>query len=358
MKIRKVKINKTSDRYCVEFGYVKGRRRRKYYRTLTEARAAIRDHKEDRDACGQVWGQLSPETRIKVVMILQEIERANATLAEVWEFWKVNRAMRQGRMLGDVIREFLTAKAASGVSDRYAYELSNFLSQFKLDRESLDIVDVTPALIEDWLAQRNDSPATRQTGINRLSSLFAFCERRGYLKENPARRVERVRMTESDPQILTVDQCAALVEAARDDSEMLTYLGLALFCGIRPDESKRLTRAEIDLERGRVFLAASKAKVRNRRIIELTAPAKRCIAAGGEVPTLNFRRRFASLRERAKIDKWPHDVLRKTAASHFYNLYGITKATEQLGHSAGVMLRIYRELVTEEQTAAWLAISP
>ena len=48
--------------------------------------------------------------------------------------------------------------------------------------------------------------------------------------------------------------------------------------------------------------------------------------------------------------------MRKTAACHFYNIYGLEKATEQLGHSAGVLLRVYREVVLKNETEKWLGI--
>jgi integrase len=118
-----------------------------------------------------------------------------------------------------------------------------------------------------------------------------------------------------------------------------------------------LTSKDIDIDQGIVTLSAAKAKVRNRRIIELTEPAKRCLKDGKTMPKgEQFRTRFEKLRKEARIDHWPHDALRKTCASHFYNLYGIHKAVEQLGHSAEIMLRNYRQLVTKEQSEEWLEI--
>jgi len=69
----------------------------------------------------------------------------------------------------------------------------------------------------------------------------------------------------------------------------------------------------------------------------------------------NFRRRRTAIRKAAKIKHWPKDVLRHTAASHFYNIYGMDEATKQLGHSAAIMLRHYRQLVSKEETEDWLA---
>lgn len=357
MTIREVTIH-GNPRWLVEFGYPTGKRKRLIYKTEAEAKAAVRSFEQERKRAGRQWSQLAPETRVKVGLILQEMADHGTNLGEVWTFWKANKQRRAGRLLGEVVEEFLIARKASGISTKYAFQLENYLGQFARDRGKLDVADITPRLLDDWFASRKEAPATRQTGINRLSALFSFCERREYIKENPCKRVERVRVPHKDPEILTVEECKRLVEtAAATDEGMLTYLGLALFCGIRPDEALRIERKEIDLARGLVFLAAEKSKVRNRRIVKLTEPAKRCIQAGGPVPKTNFKRRFNRLRKEAAMTRWPHDVLRKTAASHFYNLYGIEKATEQLGHSAGVLLRVYRELVSHDQTRLWLQIA-
>jgi len=352
----RVTINGDQPRWLVDFGVVQGKRRRKFYRTKSEAVHALDQFEEEQSHAGDVWAQMAPGKRAKVATTLLEMSKAGVTLDEVWQFFQDHRAVRNGRKLKEVSEEFLIAKKSAGVSEKYHFELNNYLSQFQLDRETMDIADVTPAVLDAWFAGRKESPSTRQTGMNRLSALFSFCERRGYIRENPIKRLERVRVPHVKPEILSVEECQRLVKAAEKDEGMLTYVGLALFCGIRPDEALRIDQKEIDLERGIVILDAEKSKVRNRRIIELTEPAKRCIQAGGAVPAKNFKRRFNKLRKDAEIKKWPHDALRKTAASHFYNIYGIEKATEQLGHSAGVLLRVYREVVSKGETEKWLGI--
>lgn len=353
-----VTLNGSLVRWEADFGRINGKRKRRYFKTKGQAQEALRMFAEETKENGRVWAQLSPKKRASAVAILKDMSAHGVTLADVWAYYKDRHKPNSGRSLGGVRDEFLRSKEDSGVSLRYLEQLKVYLRLFCLDREEIDISDVDHLMIEEWLKSRKEAPATRQTGINRLSALFSFCIRRGYLESNPLKRVERVRVPHIDPEILTIDECQRLVNAAaKSDKGMLTYLGLALFCGIRPDEALRIDTKEIDLERGLIFLKAEKSKVRNRRIVTLTKPAIQCIQEGGAVPKKNFKRRFDKLRKDAKIEKWPHDALRKTAASHFYNVYGIEKATEQLGHSAGVLLRVYRELVSEEETKLWLAIS-
>lgn len=351
------KVGVNASPWEVDFGRINGRRRRRYYKTKAEATEALRLFKDEIKEAGQVWSHMAPVNREGVVRVLEAIRKSGTTLDDVWAFYRENKPGPSGELLGDTVEEFIQIKGASGISDKYREQLVVYLGQFTLGREGVDLAEITPDVLEGWFSSRKESRSTRQTGINRLSSFFSFCVRRGHIKENPCQRVERVRVPHVKPEILSVDQCQKLVDAAaRTDTGMLTYLGLALFCGIRPDETLRIDRSEIDLDRGLVFLDAEKSKVRNRRIITLIEPAKRCITAGGPVPKVSFKKRFDRLRKEAGIEKWPHDALRKTAASHFYNIYGIEKATEQLGHSAGVLLRVYRELVPKEETERWLAI--
>ena len=126
---------------------------------------------------------------------------------------------------------------------------------------------------------------------------------------------------------------------------------------IRPEECQRLTDAAIDLERMTVTISGDAAKTRNRRIVTITEPAYRILEKTmKEDYKVNFRKRLVVVRKAAKLKKWPKDVLRHTAASHFHNTYTMDEATKQLGHSPVVMLRHYRQMVTKQETEAWLEI--
>ena len=116
----------------------------------------------------------------------------------------------------------------------------------------------------------------------RLGCLSPGVSVRNTSRPIPCDKIQRVRVVTPDPEILTNDPCRALVAAAkRSELGLLTYLGLALFCGIRSHEARQLTFEDIDMKQGIVALSVEKAKVRNRRIIDLTEPAKRCITGQG-----------------------------------------------------------------------------
>ena len=135
---------------------------------------------------------------------------------------------------------------------------------------------------------------------------------------------------------------------------------LALFQGIRPEECNRLKVEDIDLKRKQITVSGKAAKTRNRRIVPLLPPALAILETCSQKTWFNFqenfRRRRTAIRQAAGLTEWPKDVLRHTAASHFYNIYGMDEATKALGHSAAIMLRHYRKMQSKEESEEWLKI--
>ena len=162
----------------------------------------------------------------------------------------------------------------------------------------------------------------------RASVFFSWAKRQGFINQNPLDRLEVVKLDQAEPEILNVSQCKRLIQASVEHDPMfLPYFALALFQGIRPEECSRLKAKDIDLEREQITVSGAAAKTRNRRIVPLLPPTLSILS---ECPKTrwfdwqtNFRRRRDALRRAAKLSKWPQDVLRDTAASHFYNIYGM-----------------------------------
>ncbi len=71
--------------------------------------------------------------------------------------------------------------------------------------------------------------------MSTFSTLFLFAKDRDYCAENSAEKIPRAILDDAAPGILPVDQVLALLNTAREeDSEMLSYVALGLFAGLRP----------------------------------------------------------------------------------------------------------------------------
>lgn len=249
-------------------------------------------------------------------------------------------ARRSGVNVENDVAMLLAQKKESGVRPMYLRELGYGLGQFCIEYGDYDIATIEDEHLRSWLSTRKVAASTKETLQRRLSALFSWAVRRQYITSNPVERLESVRGEKDDPEIFSNDQCKALVDAARQlDPGMLVLLTLALFMGLRPEECRRLDPEAINLGQRTITVSSRAAKTRNRRIVTMTEPAYRILVNYGQNEyKVNWRKRFDVVRMKAGIERWPKDVLRHTAASHFFNIYGLNKATEQLGHSADVML--------------------
>lgn len=361
MKIRKTQRHGKTV-WELDTGLIDGKRRRLFFRTEKAARLRLAEIESEFRAAGRRWTAASDVSKANVIRILDEIQSQGLTLEHVWDAYRSGKVAFQesGKRLADAIEEVLEAKAAANRRPAYLTELRRYLRLFARGRESMDVGAFGVAEIEAWFSERKEPPSSRAGNLGKLSALFDHCWRRGYIKENPCLRVQKPHVEIGVPEILSVEECERLMRAAeKRDKRMLPELALGLFAGVRPNEIARLDWRKIDLNRSLLTIDAAASKVRHRRLVNLHPTCVAWLKLGGELPcTVNRRRRMDALKAAAGIERWPHDVLRHTAASHLVALYGARTAAEMLGHSETMLFKHYRELVTREETTRFWSILP
>src|SRR5690349_1821911 len=93
--------------------------------------------------------------------------------------------MAGGVTLKTAIDSLLVAKRLANLRPQYLKSLRAYLAQFSRGRESSPVSAVDVFALESWFAGRSEALATMASNIGRLSALFAFCERRGWISRNP-----------------------------------------------------------------------------------------------------------------------------------------------------------------------------
>lgn len=100
--------------------------------------------------------------------------------------------------------------------------------------------------------------------------MFRYGADLGYLKELPVRRGDFVQIEREEPQILSPAKIRTLLEAALEhDPEHLPLLLVETFCGVRPEEVKRLLWSDLDFPRRRLTIRAAVSKTGTARPIIL-----------------------------------------------------------------------------------------
>ncbi len=352
--------------WCVDAHLATGRTRQFFgsKRAAEQAASALR---ADVNA-GAAWATLSDRERAVLAALAKEAEVEGTTLSEVFAEWrqmKRDQPKVESIPLGKAIALCCQEKAASGRRGVYVENLRQQLGRFAKGREETSISAVGQSAIREWLAPV-ENLGSRATWLNRLSALFSWARRAGYVTANPCESIERVRIETNPVECLTVDQCRDLLEWTRAERpRYLALLVLELLCGLRPDEAEKIVWTDVDLGGGTVTIDASKTKVRTRRIVQFTDSAKAWMVEAkrlrSELPVTDVsgRRHTRAMRERLRLKAWPVKLLRKTAASYLMAAWqDAGRVADQLGHSPGVLLKNYRALVKREEAERWLAITP
>lgn len=262
-----------------------------------------------------------------------------------------------------VISELLNAKARANRRAIYLAELKRCLGKFLEIFRDRELQHIGPSDLEYFLAFFGFSLPTRRTMILRLSVLFSFAQRRGYIQHNPIPRLERPMIERRPPRILSPKEAERLVEiTARNDPAMLSYIIIGLYVGARPTEIERLKWADFNFETGILTIDAAASKVRHRRIVPLDPKALLLLIRCRRIdPVVPNRRpwRLSRIGHWLGWPGWQQNILRHTAASMLLAKHkDAAKVALWLGNSPEVLLSFYHELVSPTDAADFWSLTP
>jgi integrase len=242
---------------------------------------------------------------------------------------------------------------------------------------NMRVADVTPETIDGYLSKRAVSPKSKDNDRRAASRFFAWCiERpRRWATMNPCREVKIQQREDAPPAILTLDECKALLNAAKP-AGLAPYVAVCLFGGLRPFEAQRLTWEAVNLADGEIRLEGNQTKTGNSRVVTICPTLRAWLEAYKGTPFFpsNWRKDFDEIKRVAgyggrvdgesedsedKLKPWPVDVLRHTGISHYFRHTGSYGQTaEQFGNSEAIIKRHYQGRVSSEDTKQFYALKP
>jgi len=162
--------------------------------------------------------------------------------------------------------------------------------------------------------------------------------------------------------ILTVEQIVHLLEKA--STELVPYLAIGAFAGLRRAELERMDWKEIDLQSGLIEVTATKAKSVRRRFVRIQPNLAKWLQShvqlSGNVTPKNYRELLDAAREAAGIDEWPQNALRHSFASYHLARFNDAAALAlELGHTnSNLVFQHYRQLVKPKQAERYWKLAP
>jgi integrase len=139
------------------------------------------------------------------------------------------------------------------------------------------------------------------------------------------------------------------------------FLAIGAFAGLRTAELHRLDWSEIDLDRGFITVAASKAKTRRRRLVPISKNLKLWLKPlrkkSGPVCVHVCAQHAA--KTKCEGFAWAKNGLRHSFISYrLAILHDTARVALEAGNSPQVIFSSYRELVTPKAAKAWFGIRP
>lgn len=263
--------------------------------------------------------------------------------------------------VGELIKDFLLAKAKSGRSDRYLRALRVSLRSFANGRFHLPIGNVTVSDLEAWLEAGGWAARTQRGYLTDVHTLFSFAVRRGLLERNPAAAVEPPVFQEPPPSIHSPDQVKTVLDFARGyELNICRALAVRYFAGLRSSEADRLNEREIGAKY--IEVTAAKSKTRRRRLVAVQPNLRAWLELGGKLPLHDANTTWRDFRQKLKqvhgMD-WPHNVTRHSFISYHVAKWGNAgKTALEAGHGEAMLFAHYRELVTPEAAERFWELKP
>jgi integrase len=271
------------------------------------------------------------------------------------------RQQEQSIPINDAVKELVAMKRKAGKSQRYCHDLELRLGRFVKAFDKRTVAGLSAKDLDGWLAGLAVAPGTRNTFRRDLRTLFSFCEKRGYCADNEAAKTERANYTDAPPGILTVAEAAALLAAS--PSEILPYVAIGMFAGLRAAELEKLDWAEVDLHSKLIEVTASKSKTKKRRHVKISNNLARWLRpfskSSGPVAPVGLRKKFDSAKEKAGLNDWPQNALRHSFASYHLAKHANAAALSlEMGNSPQIVFAHYRELVKPAEAEKFWKLTP
>lgn len=298
------------------------------------------------------------------------------------------------RTLAEVAGEMIALKETWHASGELrSVSLRDFrarASRIARDIGGFPLPELTKDILIEWLRGAGASPRTKKNYRMVLTELLRYAVQKRYLVDNPLAEFTRQDVKELEgrgastrqPGILTPTEAERLLVAAyaHPELDLGAAVTLALFCGIRTEELKRLSWDAVRLDESAPFVVIGAEIAKKRRIRNVDIPPNavawlKLWTRGAKVTRSahanDYQKRFMRLQRLAGfgsldatgawVSSWEGNAMRHSYGSYHYALHGNPIETARLlGHKAddSVLFAHYRALAAREQGAAYFGIWP
>ena len=285
------------------------------------------------------------------------------------------------KMLPVAVDEMIETRTKDGTGDAYVRVLKVYLNQLK-ESFNCQLRAVTTGQLADYLRNQDVSSRSKNNARATIGAFFKFCKERGWLPRDHE-GIELVPKFKEKPTDITIYSPWEVTQFLNHSRpEMVPFLAIGAFAGLRSAEIERLDWSEVHLADKFIEIKAAKAKTASRRIVPIAGNLAKWLKdhakdEGRVVPFDNVNKQIGWLvedtnqalkeaaendgkdPEKAKKVKWKKNALRHSFISYrVAETQDVAKVALEAGNSPQIIFQHYRELVQPKEAKAWFGIKP
>ena len=335
---------------------------------------------------GHAFFGLSEHERQEIGSLMPNLREHDISISEAVKF-AIKRMRPEGRTksLRHVIDELIASKAQrherGDLRERSYRDFRHRSEKIASGFQGRLASEITGAEIKAWLNGLTLGLRSNRNYLAVVGEVFRYATQKHYVAFSPLDDLTDSERKElcggedqtKEPSILTPAEAEKLLKAAHKhpELELLGAVTLALFCGLRTEEIKRLDWEQVRVDGDLPLVTIGPKIAKKRRIRNVDIPAN-ALSWLSQVPnqkgpvarnehTNDYQKRFKKLLKLAKFKKWESNAMRHSFGSYHYALHGNPLETSRLlGHKSSdqVLFDHYRALASKEHAKAYFDIMP
>jgi len=339
-----------------------GKRERQFFATKGEAQTLCDQITTKLENYGTQARLLTPAQSEQALHAFEKLAPHRVTLSEVVSDWVARR---------NAANSSISFEAAMDAFMEWGRRSPSYVRSIRQTRNRLTSLHgkLLNAITSADLTLALDSMpgSVRNFTLRILGGLFNFGIKRDYCAHNPCKKVDLAQRKISEIEIYTPREVAAILSAAEvHDPQILPFLAISFFCGIRRSEALRMNWSAIDLHENFVKLPAAITKTGRGRHVDISdnchawlSPHSKDEGPLAPCTTDVLRKRMATLKSVHKVRTIKHGP-RHCFASYWLAKHGdINQLCRFLGHDdPETTFKHYAKVATKRDAEKFWAIEP
>jgi len=347
-----------------------GKPSRKFFKIKADAELYLQQRKTDAANLGLRAASIPDGLKIEALKAAQQLQPYGRTLTDAVEHYIQHlEQIEKSETVSNLVEPFLERKRLDGLSERYLGDLSAKMNKFKERFGDEHAATITTQALQNWIDGMKVSPITQNNFRRVIGVFFSWCIKNHYAASSPVADIAEKKVKDSPVPIFTPKEVVTTLNYASEEyPELIPFLALGFFAGIRTAEIERMKWGNVLFDSENILVDAASSKSARKRFVPIRenlaqwiAPYrqqdKKSICPGKHKDTLDD---FRAGLKKAKSMAWPQNGMRHSYASYTLALEkDAGKLAIELGHTdTKLIFKNYRELVPEREGKKYWKINP